>query len=278
MKISKLFTLLFFLISSSQTLAQWEVRDPEEKVSVELTSLIKSLRKDLNTNQQWNSVQETLKEIDSIIQSLPPEPSLYVSKTRIYRELLRLAPEMESSQVSQTQELEKVRLSKEHLPFTFWTWNSFLNDLKNSSDEKQRSIKEKFILPWLTWISQTQASLLNLVLQDIYREILELVLLDYRTTSALLQYPIKQTDRRLFSYKEPPKPKEQLPIKEEPILKELTVLEKTHKKRNLPFPVNDWVVKDKDVGILEKELKNREDVIDILFKEDLPTPVNDWEF
>lgn len=295
-----LFSAIFLMTNTHAN--RWTIKG---KSPYEIKVLVESFNMDFLTQEEKNSLQSQIKELDALLGSLDEKDRFFIAKSTVYKWVLRSSPFTEVPATFKLDDFKSAGEIDNLSPFAKWLLLSIKSDVanlvslpeyKNYLDEKEkkgRSIRYKaverrvdLIRPWAYLFSSSEGTQISLRLVKYQFILLKNLISQYRLFHRFQNKSLPEVGQKLsfFSFGEIQ------PVESEAqdrALNDLDKLIEKHKKKNLPLPVNDWDMAKADEWApkedpemrekIQRNIRNPSPNPSYVAPKNLPQPVNDWD-
>lgn len=298
------FSSLFLLISSTDLLAANTTYMPNDTLPLEISHIVTTIQQfDLDSSEK-QTLKELLTEIDVSFNQMTKEEIFFISKSEIYKAILKFKPQLNIRARSYDpiilKELDEIIKENKRSPFTRWIIKSIHADLKKlfksplfhsfnkthvrlkltTRQQKLFRRKMNLLLPWYEQLTNSTIEefeknlkpLLFFSLKNIAQNSKKLVLF----SRFKIQNRSKSNSKLTFFSLQ----KKEILDKKKPlttsILEIINPVINSSPLEQLPDPVSDWIPRD-DHG---KEIKAiASHIRDLSYKppKKLPSPVDGWD-
>lgn len=275
----------------------------KKSTSYELQALVESFKMDYMTEEEKKSLQEKIENLDSLLSALSKEEHFFISKTAVYKWLLKNKPNIRIPNKFVIENFQSKSEPGDLAPFPKWLLTALRSDTaeivadKNYeryrtllNKEPQKAAKSKLhkkiamIRPWLYLFQKEDAQQIDLRMMKFHFTILEHIIAQFKIFSLFKsdKLPTPSQSLSFFVFREKGKP-----ITEDKTLSILEEVIQKHKNAGLPVPTNDWSLPEEDSWDLSKNdeklskqqevnIKNPTPKKDYRAPQKLPEPIDDW--
>lgn len=235
-----------------------------KETSFEVQALVESFKMEYMTEEEKASLKEKISTLDSIIKDTPKKDHYFISKTAIYKWILKNKPNTKVPESFTLTNFKAKAAPQELAPFPRWLLTALrtdtlaiIQDPQYSSYQRLISQKNKsyqnlkihrrikLIKPWLYLFHSEGATQVDLRMMKFHFSILNHVIAQLKVFYQFNHENLPSPSQKLTYFslsdqkpKEAPNEKEALSLLDQ-------VIEK-HRKANLPLPTDDWSLSDED--------------------------------
>ncbi len=276
----------------------------QKETSYEIKVLVESFKMDYMTEEEKLSLKNKIKTLDSLLTNLDKKDHYFISKTSIYKWLLKNKPNITVPKSFSLEDFKAKAELDELSPFPRWLLTALKTDSskliqapnydvyqkaleRDPSKVKNLSIHKRaeMIKPWLYLFQREGADQIDLRMMKFHFSILDHVIAQLKVFYQFNNKGIPQGNSKLsfFSFQEG----QQADESQNKTLSILDQVIEKHREKNLPVPTGEWTLSDEDSWMPNSEkaefskiqkinMENPEPDQDYKAPKNLPKPVDDW--